>query len=285
MATYTPLRYPGGKSKLAPYVKDLFEINGLCDGDYIEPYAGGAGVALDMLLTEHAGRIFLNDLNAAVFAFWHSVINDTDALCKKIKSCKLSVPAWKRHKNIVRNPHDHSLLDLGFSFFYLNRTNRSGIIGGGVIGGLDQTGNYKIDARFYRDTLIKRIEKIAAYRHRIILSNQDAVTFLQEVTPKLNEKSLIYLDPPYFVKGQRLYDNHYKSEDHAVIADKVASLNTRWLVSYDNVPEIRALYQPFRQYYYDLHYSAAVARNGKEVMIYSDSLEVPHATSADLAAA
>lgn len=284
MATYTPLRYPGGKAKLAPYVKDLFEMNGLCDGDYVEPYAGGAGVALDMLLTEYAGRIFLNDLNSAVYAFWHSVLNDTEEMCRKIANCKLSIPAWKRHKSIVQNPEKHSLLELGFSFLYLNRTNRSGIIGGGVIGGLGQTGNYKIDARFYRETLIKRIEKIAAYKHRIILSNLDAVEFLSSVQPTLSKKALIYLDPPYFVKGQRLYDNHYKADDHAKIARAVAHLEKPWLVSYDNVDEIRCLYSKFRQYYYDLQYSAAATRSGKEVMIYSDCISIPHDTEREIAA-
>jgi len=276
MATiYTPLRYPGGKSKLSGFVKTLFREHGLCDGHYVEPYAGGAGVALDLLMTEHAKVIHLNDLNYPLYAFWHTVINDSDSLCGRIRRCSLTVNAWRRHRNIVRNPLEHDIDQVGFSFLYLNRTNRSGIINAGVIGGQDQSGNYKMDARFQREELIARIERIAHYAHRIRIYNEDAVSFVERIAAQIPVNSLIYLDPPYFVKGQRLYDNHYKSADHAAIAEVVSRVGTPWIVSYDNVPQIRELYSNFRQTVYDLHYSAASSRTGSEVMVFSDFFAAP----------
>lgn len=273
---YTPLRYPGGKSKLSDYLKSIFEINGLCDGHYMEPYAGGAGVALSLLMTEYASHIHINDLNKPLYAFWHSVIYDTEALCRRIKNCRITLNVRRRQKNIIARPDEHDLLELGFACFFLNRTNRSGIISGGVIGGNDQEGEWKIDARFNKNTLIERIERIADYSHRISIYNLDAADIIKEVIPSLPRKSLIYLDPPYYVKGQRLYDNHYHHEDHEKLAKLVQSKIKRpWLVSYDNTKEIRSLYREHRRYGYSLNYSAAKVYSGSEVMIYSDDLKLP----------
>jgi len=273
---YTPLRYPGGKAKLTDYLKDTFERNNLTDGHYVEPYAGGAGVALSLLMTEYASHIHLNDLNLPLYAFWHSVLYETEDLCRRIKNCRVTVNVWKRQRKIVDNPEDYSLLELGFALFFLNRTNRSGIISGGIIGGKDQTGEWKIDARFNKDALIERIERVADYEHRISIYNLDAIDVIKHVIPQLPRKSLIYLDPPYYVKGQRLYDNHYQHEDHEQIAQLVQEKIKRpWLVSYDKAKEIQKLYKQRRQCIYSLNYSAYNTCQGSEVMIYSDDLLLP----------
>jgi len=174
----TPLRYPGGKGKLTGFLKMIFEQNDLLDGHYVEPYAGGAGIALNLLTHSYASCIHLNDLNPAVFGFWHSVINQPEALCKAIRDVKVTMEEWHRQKAILNAPANHSPLDIGFSTFFLNRTNRSGIIWGGVIGGKNQDGAWKLDARFNKDDLIRRIEKIAMYRSRIRLYNLDAAELL-----------------------------------------------------------------------------------------------------------
>jgi DNA adenine methylase len=272
--TYTPLRYPGGKTRLSPVVKQLYKSNKLCDGHYVEPYAGGAGVALELLMTEHARHVHLNDLNLPVYAFWHSVLNEPEALCRKVRDCKITVNAWRRHKSVLARTDDVDLITLGFSFLFLNRTNRSGILSGGVIGGLDQTGNYKIDARFNREGLIEKITRIAAFSHRIHIYNQDALTFLSDTVSTLPSNTLVYLDPPYYNKGQRLYDNHYVKSDHAEVARRVSKMKHHWIVSYDNVPEICGLYPQYRHCVYDLQYSAGEARMGSEIMFFSDSLSL-----------
>jgi DNA adenine methylase len=151
---FTPLRYPGGKAKLAEYIKEIIRANKLYDGEYVEPYAGGAGIALELLFQEYVTKIHINDLSAPVYSFWKAALNDTDELCRLIKNTRLSMASWDRQKRIFSNPRSHSYVDLGFATFFLNRTNRSGILNGGVIGGRDQTGPWKIDARYNADELI-----------------------------------------------------------------------------------------------------------------------------------
>jgi DNA adenine methylase len=242
----TPLRYPGGKGKLTEFIKLVFEENDLLDGHYAEAYAGGAGIAINLLMLEYASCIHLNDIDPSVYAFWHSVINSSDELCKKIRDVKLDMTEWRKQKAIQRAPEKYDLLELGFSTFFLNRTNRSGIINAGVIGGNAQTGEWKIDARFNKVDLCRRIEKIALYRSRIRLYNLDAVSMINGVLPSLPQKSLIYLDPPYYDKADRLYKNFYKHDDHLAISKLVKKkIKIPWIVSYDNAPEIIEMYSDF----------------------------------------
>jgi DNA adenine methylase len=273
----TPLRYPGGKGKLTDFLKMIFEQNDLLDGHYVEPYAGGAGIALNLLTHSYASCIHLNDLNPAVFAFWQSVINQPEELCKAIRDVEVTIDEWHRQKAILKNPEGHSPLEIGFSTFFLNRTNRSGIIWGGVIGGKNQDGPWKLNARFNKDDLIRRIEKIALYRSRIRLYNLDAAELIQTVLPTLPEKTLIYLDPPYYVKGQGLYENHYLHDDHVSIAKLVKKQITHpWIVSYDHAPEIIQMYKGCPTITYGINYSAQDRYKGAEAMFFSKKLVIPN---------
>lgn len=272
----TPLRYPGGKGKLTDFIKLIFEQNDLLDGHYVEPYAGGAGIALTLLLHSYASCIHLNDLNSAVYAFWHSVLHEPEALCKAIHDVKVNMKEWHRQKAILNDPVNHTQLELGFSTFFLNRTNRSGIIWGGVIGGKNQDGLWKLDARFNKDDLIRRIEKIALYRSRIRLYNLDAAELIKTVLPTLPKKTLIYLDPPYYVKGQGLYENHYLHDDHVAIAKLVQKkIKLPWVVSYDHAPEIIEMYQQCQTITYGINYSAQDRYKGAEAMFFSKKLNIP----------
>lgn len=273
---YTPLRYPGGKGKLVPYVKKIFEQNSLVDGIYVEPYAGGAGVAMELLLHEYAKRVYINDISDGVAAFWRSVLDDTDALCAAISGAKLNMKEWHKQKAIQCKPKDHDDLTLGFSTFFLNRTNRSGILGGGVIGGKEQLGKWKLDARFNKPDLIQRIKTIARIRNRIEFSQLDAIAFIDAVAPRLPVQSLIYVDPPYYVKGSDLYLHHYQHDDHVAIARRVAKLKSKnWIVSYDNAEPIQRMYGKFRQIVYGLSYSVQDRYKGSEIMFFSDKLVIP----------
>lgn len=272
----TPLRYPGGKGKLTDFMKLVFSQNNLLSGHYVEPYAGGAGIALNLLLHEYASHIHLNDLNHSVFAFWKSVINEPDALCKAIHDVRVTMDEWYRQKAIQNDPDNHGWLELGFSTFFLNRTNRSGIIWGGVIGGKNQDGPWKLDARFNKDDLIRRIEKIALYRSRIKLYNLDAAELIKTILPTLPKKTLVYLDPPYYVKGQGLYENHYMHDDHVSIAKLVKKhISHHWIVSYDHAPEIAVMYEGFPTITYGINYSAQDRYKGAEAMFFSKKLAIP----------
>jgi DNA adenine methylase len=270
----SPLRYPGGKRRLAGFIKHIFEVNNLLDGDYVEPYVGGGSIALSLLYDEYAQNIWINDLDRSIYAFWYSVLNKTEHLCRLISETQVNMEEWHRQKKI-QEVKDVSLLDLGFSTFFLNRTNRSGIISGGVIGGKEQKGKWKLDERYNKENLIRRIEKIERYRDRIRLYNQDANCFLQSILPHLPERVLLYLDPPYFATGeQMLYTNYYRVEDHQLLAQFIGNLDLRWIVSYDNVAEIQALYENFRAIDYSLSYSTQERYEGAEIMFFSDQLVV-----------
>ena len=275
----SPLRYPGGKSRLTQYITDVIRINSLEGGHYVEPYAGGAGIAISLLLSEICSHIHLNDLNYPLYCFWKSILEDTDKFCKKIHNSTISVNAWKRHKNILRNYSKHSELDVGYAFFFLNRTNRSGIINAGIIGGYAQSGEWKIDARYNKVNLIDKISRIAEKKEAISLYNLDARIFIKDTIKALPKKCFIYIDPPYYNKGQRLYDNHYQHDDHASIARVISPLKKHWIVSYDYTPEIKLLYKQHRTTRYSLNYSAAKIYKGSELMTFSDNLILPRPNS------
>lgn len=272
---YTPLRYPGGKSKLSWLVKDLITTNNLVGGQYIEPYAGGAAVAMELLLTDIVTHIHINDLNKGVYSFWHTLLNDTENLMQRIYDCSVDMPTWYEQREIMRNQEDNNTLDIGFAFFFLNRTNRSGIINAGAIGGYEQKGNYKIDARFNKDELIERITSIAKVKEKISLYNLDAELFLTEIDRRNFTNALSYIDPPYFVKGKRLYDNFYEENDHSRISELLKQLKTPWMLSYDDHFQIRKIYADHRITEIDLVYSAAKKMKGQEVLFFSRNIEIP----------
>lgn len=272
----TPLRYPGGKQKLAPFIVEILRTNDLVGGQYAEPYAGGAGVALELLLDNLVSKIHLNDSSKQIYSFWRSVLSHTEELCRMISRASLTVEEWKLRREIVRNPNGYSQLEVGYSAFYLNRCNRSGVLSGGLIGGLAQTGEWKMDARFSRNELIRRIEVIASRKSAIVLKNWDAEKFMQEHIPTLPQETLVYCDPPYFEKASRLYLNSYGESDHDRIADVIQSqLPRKWVVSYDSAPQILEYYKQRRSFLYDLQYNASRVYKGREVFVFSDDLILP----------
>lgn len=276
MDFYSPLRYPGGKGKLSPFIQRLYDSNNLGSGYYVEPFAGGASIALSLLFNEYVTRTIINDIDRSIYAFWYSIINTPDDFCRLISDTPVNVNIWKKQKEIQRCKAKASLLSLGFSTFYLNRTNRSGILNGGIIGGLKQDGEWKIDARYNKTDLIRRVERIANYRNRIDLYNLDACNLVKMVLPKLPQKTLIYFDPPYYVKGKDLYHNYFQHADHEIVSKVVASIEAaHWVVSYDNTSEIRKLYKDFRKLEYTLNYCASSRLKGREVMFFSGKTYVP----------
>lgn len=273
---YSPLRYPGGKNKLAKFIALVCERNNI-NGHYVEPYAGGASVALFLLFNNYIKEITINDIDRSIYAFWYSILNDTNEFCRKIKRTDVNIKNWKKQRTIQANKEKANLLDLGFSTFFLNRTNISGVINGGVIGGLDQNGNYKIDCRFSKGKLISRIRKIAIYKEKIHLYNLDAMDLVKRFQKESKKsQTIFYFDPPYYLKGQSLYTNYYRKDDHHKIGETIKKIkNSRWIISYDNVPEIKSLYRGFKKIEYSFFYTAHKPRRGNEILFFDRNLIVP----------
>lgn len=273
----SPLRYPGGKVKLAKYIQNIFRSNDLYDGIYYEPYAGGASVALSLLFLEYVSSININDFDKNIYYFWKSIIYYTELFCKKIIDTPINIKEWSKQKEIINSSNNESELDIGFATFFLNRTNRSGIIKAGVIGGKTQSGKWKLDVRFNKQDLIKRIERIALYQSRINIYNLDACDFIRDVISKDNRKKVFtYLDPPYLQKGMQLYTNYYQVDDHREVSESInIYLKSHWLVSYDYSEFIKNLYSQYRINSYNLSYTAGTKYIGKELLIYSNNLNIP----------
>lgn len=270
----SPLRYPGGKSYLYGTLRTVIRDNGLTSGAYVEPYAGGAGAALGLLITGQVSRIAINDLDPAIYAFWRAVVQDSSRFAEKLRDAKLDVEEWAKQRKVYLDEDRDNYLDLGFATFYLNRTNRSGTLNAGPIGGQNQTGNYKIDARFNKSTLLERLRLIALHASRISVSNKDGLSVIEEYAPQ--PATLVYADPPYFEKAGSLYLNSFTISDHCALAACLNRIHdSKWVLTYDNVPQVSELYSERRRLLVSLNYSAYRVMKAKEVMVISDSLSDP----------
>ncbi len=269
----SPLRYPGGKSALYVPLRNLVRANGLTSGTYVEPYAGGAGAALALLITGQVKAIVINDLDPAIYAFWHAVVRETTAFSRLIEGAVLDLREWARQRETYLTAARDDYLRLGFATFYLNRTNRSGALNGGVIGGQKQAGRYKIDARFNKATLLERVRLIGLHASRIAVSNMDGLSVISQLAG--DSQTLIYADPPYFDRSGSLYLNTFTEENHVALAATLNGLSGQnWLLTYDNVPKVHDLYPERRRDIISLYYSAHRVLKAQELMVYSDALNL-----------
>ena len=271
----SPLRYPGGKYKLYPYVSKLVEENSCTT--YIEPFCGGAAIALGLLFDGIVKNIIINDYDYTIYCFWDSILHRTDEFVQMIENTDVTLEEWHTQKLIRENIEDYDSLQIGFSTFFLNRTNRSGIIDkAGPIGGLQQSGNYPIDCRFNKSRLIEQIRKIAAHRDHIEIYNMEALDFIEEIILK-KRKIFIFFDPPYYGKGPGLYTNFYTHGDHVNLANTILEKlkNRRWIVTYDNVNQIKAMYAKAASIEFKLQYTLQSKKSGSEVMFFAKNTRRP----------
>lgn len=272
-ATYTPIRYPGGKSKIYPLVDSIIAESVLDGCAYAEAYCGGAGLAMKLLLLGRVSRVILNDIDPAVYSMWDVIVNHSDELCEFIGEVVLDIPEWKTQREVYLST-DAPSLELGKAAFYLNRTNRSGILRGGPIGGMTQRGKFGMDARFNREPLCDKVRAIAARSADIELHNMDACEFISTVLVETDDLFANF-DPPYVVKGPGLYENSYTEEDHREVGARIAACEFPWMVTYDNVPLISEIYEGFDRYLIDVGYSAASSKVGRELLIAGPGVTVP----------
>ncbi len=286
--TNTPLRYPGGKSILTNYFIDFIKANLIKSPIYAEPYCGGAGAAINLLLEKKVERIILNDADISLYSFWHCIINQSSDFIKKIENTPITLNEWHKQKAIftqAKKGEINDLFQIGFSTFFLNRCNRSGILSAGPIGGKSEQSqidaNYKIDARFRKEPLINKIKQISELSNQIEIHNLDALQFLSNVINQQAEKdilnTIVYLDPPYYNQGSSLYLNYYRPEDHNSLKEFISKddIMFRWILSYDNVNAIKGLYNDFDIYSFYINYSAQQSKLGSELLIQSKNSAFP----------
>lgn len=276
----SPLRYPGGKGVFFPFLAAVLEKNKILGGTYLEPFAGGSGVALGLLSSGAVSRIYLNDADYHIYCFWAAILQDNERFLEKIYSVDLSIEEWQKQKGIYVKPNACSIFEIGFSTFYLNRCNRSGILNGaGPIGGYEQNGKWKLDARFNKKQLINRISAIGAYKQFISIYNLDAIEFLQNyLKENKNENNdiLVYIDPPYVSAGSRLYLNLYHESDHKKLAEFLKDQHEFfWILTYDDNSIIRELYSSCQRWSFSLGYSLQKKHKGTELLIAPKWLEIP----------
>jgi DNA adenine methylase len=272
----SPLRYPGGKARMAPYLVDLIQIQEHRPTSYAEPFAGGAGAALKLLVDEAVRTIHINDLAPGIAAFWRCVFHQTKALADRIRSAPVSIDNWHAQRDIFTHPDEHDDIALGFATFFLNRCNRSGILTARPIGGLDQTGNWKIDARFNREELASRVEFLGDFRRRVSVTQLDAKIFLDDIE-HLGKNVLAYVDPPYIVQGENLYLDSLSYADHEALAKQLKQSAVPWLLTYDAAEQVtEELYHGLRAARFSIAHTAQKQHVGSEYIVFSDNTAVPN---------
>ena len=234
-------------------------------------------MALTLLFENQASVIHINDLSRPVYGFWDSVLNQTQELCERIEQAPVTMEEWECQREVYGDRNAADLFDLGFAALFLNRTSRSGIIGGGVIGGKRQAGAWTLDVRFNKPELIRRIKRISQHKSRILLYNRDALELTTYILPTLGPNAFIFYDPPYIEKGKDLYLNEYTWEGHLALAAKVSELENPWVVTYDYEAAVQGgLYPSCQRLAYHLAYTTQEKYRGKEVMFISHRLSLPH---------
>lgn len=262
----SPLRYPGGKYRIYPFIKSFIYENGIKGINYAEPYAGGGGLALQLLYDDCIENLYMNDLDLSIYSFWNAVLTHGEELCEWVSGVDVSIRSWLLYRSVLMNLTSVPRIELAKATLFLNRVNVSGVLKGGPIGGRAQRGKYKLDARFNRDVIVDRICKIMRYADRIKVSCREGKDFAQALE-KRKENFLIYFDPPYFRKGKGLYMNYFKEEDHIKLAEFIVSLKKMWILSYDNEDFIKKLYRDNDKVVYQLAQCTS-NKIGEEVLIF-----------------
>ncbi len=268
---YSPLRYPGGKNCIFPFMSKFFYENDLMGIPYAEPYAGGAGLALHLLIEGYVSKIYINDLDPCIYLFWKAILNRTDEFCRWIESVPVNLDTWKYYKGKYKEGVEVDEFEIAKCTFYLNRTNISGVLDAGPIGGYSQTAKYKIDARFNKKDLINKIRIIESRKRDIFLFNYDGIEFIKSLNRKHSD-IFIYLDPPYVEKGHFLYMNCFKEEDHIQLSKFVSKINKKWMVSYDTNDLILQSYSKWNMIQYQLLQCTSNCKKN-EILVFSEGLE------------
>ena len=266
----SPLRYPGAKRRHAGYIKEALRLNALRPGLFVEPFAGGASVALQLVKDEAVKCMGLIERDPLVAAFWKTVFFDADWLVRQVKTTPVTVEQWCA----LKTGRHKTARERAFACLYLNRTSFSGIIaqGAGPLGGYKQASVHKIDCRFTRQTLIRRIRQAEALREKVAfvwnLTWADGLARIRMMQARgsLPCDVFYYVDPPFFEKAKRLYTYYFTDTDHRRLRDVLLTMQEPWILSYDSAERVRELYGDVRHgpVHVDLLYGSS--GNGGNIM-------------------
>lgn len=266
----SPLRYPGGKFRLYRFIRQIIQNLESSKCTYVEPFAGGAGVAVSLLIENAVDKVIINDYDKAIYSFWRAIKEEPQNLIQKIQETPITIEEWKKQVRIYKETKKYTL-ELAFATLFLNRTNRSGILNAGPIGGHAQQGEWKLNVRFNKEDIIEKINSISKQRNKLYIYNKDCISFLRKLSKINNENFFFYFDPPYYNKGQKLYKNFLTPKDHIKIYETIKNeIHFPWLLTYDDIPEIEELYKEFERRRFDLTYSASNKGTASELMIFSN---------------
>jgi len=270
----SPLRYPGGKSNFVPTIDKIIRTSKLDNKPFYEPYAGSAAISLGLLAAGTIKTATILERDPLIYSFWKSVLDNSEVLIDRFRGLPITLETWQTFKPLldIKEVNDSNVLDLGLAGLFFNRSNFSGILKAGPIGGHGQKSTYKIDCRTNKEDLILRIQSIAAMSSKINVVFGDAVELIKTNSRKQNV--IFYIDPPYFNKGESLYRYFYKLSDHKRLAEALKKAKFPWILSYDSHHVIEFLYEDFFIRKHKFQYSAGVPKKDDELLI--SNFELPH---------
>ena len=239
---------------------------------YMEPFAGGAAVALRLLYEGRVSSVTIGDSDPAVAAFWRCAIHYSDELIERVNECQVNIDVWHTQYQTLTNPNRADDLDLGFATFFLNRTNRSGILRARPIGGLRQDGQWHLDCRFNKDDLVQRLRRIAAHAAQIDIFEGEAIDLLSRVDEAPRRSTFVYVDPPYLTRSSGLYLDEMSFDEHKQIAQLLRGEFPYWMASYDIDDRVKSeLYPESPILTFALRHCASSNHFGTEQIAFSDA--------------
>lgn len=282
--TPTPLRYPGGKAWLAHYVEKFISFNKLEVDTLVEPFAGGAAVSITLLQKSIIEQAYISEIDPLIVAFWEATLNRTEELIEIVLSMSVDLETWHYMRGYLQEKSTTNLdvVELAAAFLFLNRTSYSGIIKAGPLGGKDQRSRYKINCRFNKPRIAKKIEAIGELKGRLNVIKSDGLELMEKMASSRFESIVFYVDPPYYGAGKDLYRHYFTDKEHIELSVFLESVDKPWLLSYDNADFIKELYKHKTKSPIYTDYQSGHFKKGVKELLISNYLIPPLAPEVTL---
>lgn len=273
----SPLRYPGGKSRIWEHLAAQYTQAPLGELDaeiWFEPFAGGLGAGLKMLQESIIGELWFCEANRGLGALWGELVANPTALIDTVSSLpeRMSLDVYQEALAVLAAPDSYPQLQVAVAALVVNRCSRSGMVTPttGPIGGKQQDGKYRVGDRWNLPRTISTLEKLAPLTRYMRFVGPDGISALAGLPNSgFAEEVFVFADPPYVGAGQRLYQHGLDESGHRALADALHDLDeTHWVLAYDEAPLVRELYEGLHIQEYTLHHTANRSKSGAELLIY-----------------